>query len=411
MTTRGLLLLLVAVGAGTAFGVLALHDPGYVLISYGNATFETSVWFAVVALLLLTTATWLLLTMLRRALRGRSRLSAWSRDRRLRNAHARTVRGVMQLAEGDFAAARIALEEAAQDVEAPVVNLLCAAVAAHAAGDAPERERLLASAETAMPDAGTAVALARARLQGNDGQWRSVQLTLGPLLADHPRHPGVLRLALECSRRLGDWEAVLDLVARLKKLRAIDGNVLEDATRVAWHDRLVASRGSASAADHARRTWKGVPKDLKNDPLLVRVYAETLLAGGDADSAETALRGAIATGFDVNLVELYGRVRSGRPNRQLDAAAGWLVAHPEDPTLLLTLGRLAMASDEPDRARTYLESCIGVSPSQAARGELASLYLAAGDVAQGRRLLEQALETDRAATETPVRQALPISTQ
>ena len=396
MTTRGLLLLLVAVGAGTAFGVLALHDPGYVFISYGNATLETSVWFAVAALVLLTAAASVLLALLRRALRGRSRLSAWSRDRRLRNAHARTVRGVTQLAEGDFAAARSALEEAARDVETPVVNLLCAAVAAHAAGDAPERERLLASAETAMPNAGIAVALARARLQGNDGEWRAAQKTLGQLLTDHPRHPGVLRLALECSRRLEDWETVLELVGRLKKLRAIDGNALEDATHAAWHGRLVASRDSATAADHARRTWKAVPKDLKSDPLLVRAYAETLFASADADSAETTLRTAIATDFDADLVELYGRVRSGRPNRQLDAAAGWLETHPEDPTLLLALGRLAMASDEPDRARTYLESCIGVSASQAARAELASLYLAAGDVAQGRRLLEQSLEADRA---------------
>ena len=52
MTARGLLLLLAALAAGAALGLLALRDPGYVLISYGNRTFETSVWFALAGLAL-----------------------------------------------------------------------------------------------------------------------------------------------------------------------------------------------------------------------------------------------------------------------------------------------------------------------------------------------------------------------
>lgn len=397
MTARGLLLLLVAVAAGAAFGLLALRDPGYVLVSYGNHTLETSVWFAVVALGLLAAAAALVATVLRRSLRSRSRLSAWSRERRLRTAHAETVRGFTQLAEGDFATARTTLEEAADRVETPFVNLLSSALAAHAAGDAAECERLLESAGEAAPGAATAVALTRARLRGAVGEWRACRTTLEPLLAEHPRHPGVLRLALECAEQLSDWETALDLVSRSKKARTGDAAALERTARIAWRGRLTASRGSATAADHARRTWKTVPRELQSDPLLVCAYAETLLSGGDVDSAETVLRSTISGAFDPGLVELYGRLRSGRPGRQLDAASAWLEARPDDPTLLLALGRLAIASEAPDRARTYLESCIALSPSAAARGELASLYLATGDVAQGRRLLEQALEDDRSS--------------
>lgn len=401
MTVRGLLLLVAAVSIGTAFGLLALRDPGYVFISYGNRTLETSVWFGLLALLVLVAAAALVLTILRRSLRSRARLTAWSEDRRARNAHARTLRGWIQLAEGDFAAAATALEDAAGDVDTPFVNLLSAALAAHADGDAAACERLLAYAEEAAPGAGTAVALTRARLRGAAGQWRECRQILEPLLADHPRHAGALRIALECAQGLEDWEAVPDLASRLKKAGAKDAEALDAASRAAWRGRLEASRGSATAADHARRTWKGVPKDLKRDPLLVRAYAEVLVAGGDADSAEAALRAAIEADFDPALVELYGRVRSGRPKRQLDAATDWLDTHPDDPDLLLALGRLALAGEEPDRARTYLESCVMASPSAVARTELASLYLAAGDVAQGRRLIRQALEGERAPAENP----------
>ena len=395
MTGRGLLLLLVAIAAGAAFGLLALRDPGYVLISYGNRTFETSVWFALAILILVIAVVGTAWTILRRTLRSRSRLSAWSRERRTRNAHAKAVQGTIQLAEGDFAAARTTLMAAANDVETPFVSLLSAALAAHRAGDAEQAEALLARAEEATPRAGTAVGLTRARLAGEAGQWRQCRQTLDRLVSDHPRHPGVLRLSLECAERLDDWEGAIDAATALGKLKGEDADALDAAVRRAWRGRLAASRGSETVAAHARQTWKAVPKALRTDAILVREYAEALLSGGDADTAEAALRAAIAADFDPALVDLYGRVRSGRPHRQLDAATGWLESRPDDPGLLLTLGRLAIASEEPDRARRYLESSVTLSPTAAAREELASLYLAAGEVAQGRRLIEQALDDDR----------------
>lgn len=395
MTARGLLLLLAAVTAGAAFGLLALRDPGYVLISYGNRTFETSVWFALAALALLAAVVGTAWTILRRTLGSRARLSAWSRERRIRNAHAQTVRGTIQLAEGDFAAARTTLVAAAEQVETPFTSLLSAALAAHHAGDREESERLLARAEEAAPGARTAVGLTRARLAGEAGQWRQCGQTLERLASEHPRHPGVLRQSLECAEQLGDWEGVLAAASTLGKIRGEDADALDAAVRRAWRGRLAASRGSATTAAHARQTWKAMPKALRTDTTIVREYAETLLSGGDTDTAEAALRAAITADFDPMLVDVYGRLRSGRPHRQLDAATGWLESHPEDPGLLLALGRLAIASDEPDRARRYLESSVTLSPTASAREELASLYLASGEVAQGRRLIEQALEDDR----------------
>ena len=139
MTVRSLLLLLAAVVGGTLFGLLALKDPGYVLISYGNRTFETSVWFALFCVLILMGAVALAWALLRHALRSRSQVSAWARERRLHNANTQTVQGAIQLAEGQFAAAGTALEGAAEEVETPVLNYLAAAVAAYSLGDAPAR--------------------------------------------------------------------------------------------------------------------------------------------------------------------------------------------------------------------------------------------------------------------------------
>ena len=402
MTVRSLLLLLGAVIGGTLFGLLALKDPGYVLISYGNRTFETSVWFALFCVLILMGAVALAWALLRRALRSRSQVSAWARERRRRNAHTQTRQGAIQLAEGQFAAAGTALEGAAEEVETPVLNYLAAAVAAYSLGDAEDGDRLLERAETAAPRARTAVGLTRARLQGETGEWQRCRDTLDLLLSANPRHPQVLRQSLECAERLEDWAAVVDLVARAKKAKGADTEALERALRNAWRGRLTASRGSDTAAEHARQTWKSVPKDLKGDPSLVHAYAVTLMAAGDADTAESVLRSAIGADFDTDLIEVYGRVRARRPDRQFDAAKGWLAAHPDDATLLLALGRLAAANEDSQSARGYLESSIEQSPSAAARTELGRVYLAEGDIARGRQLLDTAF-LDSMPSATPSR--------
>ena len=48
----GLLLAVVAVVLGGLIGTLVVRDPGYVLLSYGDMAFETSLWFALVLLAL-----------------------------------------------------------------------------------------------------------------------------------------------------------------------------------------------------------------------------------------------------------------------------------------------------------------------------------------------------------------------
>ncbi len=51
MRSGALILVIAALVLGALFGSLMVKDAGYVLISYDDATFETSVWFALFGLL------------------------------------------------------------------------------------------------------------------------------------------------------------------------------------------------------------------------------------------------------------------------------------------------------------------------------------------------------------------------
>lgn len=57
-------LILLALVAGVFLAIQLARDPGYILIAYGNYTFETSLFALLVALLLMLTVVKLLLSLL-----------------------------------------------------------------------------------------------------------------------------------------------------------------------------------------------------------------------------------------------------------------------------------------------------------------------------------------------------------
>jgi len=74
-----LLVLLAALALGGLVGALVNRDPGYVLVAYQDMALETSLWFAVVLLLLAFLVAWLLGLLLRRFGGGGGVMSAWAR--------------------------------------------------------------------------------------------------------------------------------------------------------------------------------------------------------------------------------------------------------------------------------------------------------------------------------------------
>ena len=128
--------------------------------------------------------------------------------------------------------------------------------------------------------------------------------------------------------------------------------------------------------------WQNVPSALRADPAIVAGYAAQLLRLGAEEEAEEVLRHALKQGFDATLVQLYGQVRGRDPGKQLQAAEGWLKEHPNDPGLLLTLGRLCLINKLWGKAREYLEASLSFQRSAETCAELGRLLAQLGEVEQ-----------------------------
>ncbi|MGE0621789.1 MAG: heme biosynthesis HemY N-terminal domain-containing protein [Pseudomonadales bacterium] len=382
----GVLLVIVAVVLGGLVGTLVVRDPGYVLVSYGDMAVETSLWFALIALAVLYLSVRLVLWILSRSGEGTGRFGSWLKTRKVRQARQQTVQGLLLMAEGQWADARKILVASAREVGTPLINYLSAARAAHELGDAAGRDELLRRAHESTPGSRFAVGLTQAELQMDGGQWEQSLATLLQLKSNAPRHPQVLSMLCQTYRQLADWQALIELLPEVKKRRIFDDAAFEALQREAWTGRLKQAGADAAGV------WADLPKELKRQGDLVAVYASALISGGAAEAAEGAVRGALQQGWNDDLVTLYGQIVGPDPNRQMLTAESWLKERPNDPQLLLALGRISLMNGEWAKAREYFETSLRLQRSAQVYGELGRLCVALGDSDRGGEYLVQATE-------------------
>jgi HemY protein len=382
-----MLVLVVALVLGGLVGVLVARDPGYVLIAYQDVAVETSLWFSLLVLVAAYVLIRLASLLFLRVGRGRGSLKGWTQRRRSRAARDQTVRGLLLMAEGRWAEARKLLEGAAARVQAPLINYLNAARAAHEMGDTRGRDGLLRAAHESTPGARFAVGLTQAELQRAEGQWELCLATLLQLRRQSPRHPQVLRMLVSCYQQLQDWQAILELAGELKKQRVMSDAALLALQLEAWQGRLRAGR------EDPQTLWKAVPGALRREPTLVADFARALAAADHDSDAEAMLRTALDHTWTAELVRLYGTLLNADPARQLVVAEAWLQQRPNDSDLLLCLGRISLMNRLWAKAREYLEASLRLKRTAEAQSELGRLCAALGDTERGGELLTQALDS------------------
>jgi HemY protein len=94
----------------------------------------------------------------------------------------------------------------------------------------------------------------------------------------------------------------------------------------------------------------------------------------DCRSAYRAIETALDRSWDSDLVLLYGECGDDDTRERIQRAEQWLLAHPEDPDLLLTLGRLCLRAELWGKAESYLEASLSSQPTRAAHIALAELF-------------------------------------
>jgi HemY protein len=352
-----------------------LADPGYVVINFRGYLVEMSVPVLVGLIVLILIAAWLILNLFR----APRKLGEAAGRYRTGRAGQILTRGVIEVAEGNFAKGERLLARAADASDAPLLNYLQAARAAHLLGQDERRDRWLREAYENLPEAANAVLLTQAELQLDQKQYESALATLRQIEENAPNHSHALVLLGRLYYRLEDWSHLSEILPKLKKYGRLDG-----ATLTQWSLRVYQEHlESADNGDAVTAAWKNVPKDQKKDIGLLETYYSSLIRTGLHDKAEKDLAADLRREWRPELVRLFGIVDSGDAPRQLKKAENWLKNHSDDADLLLAAARLCLRNELWGKARSYLETVITIRPTPEAYQEYGLLLnqLGEGDAA------------------------------
>lgn len=360
-----------------SLAMVAMEDPGYVLISRAPWTVEMPLSLFVLLTLVGVGVLYLTVYWALRLIRMPGDVARWRQLRHQRRAQESLHQGLIELAEGDWLQAEKRLLADLRFNHKPLVNYLGAALAAQAEGDFAKRNEYLANARRSagQGEHRLAVGLMQARLQLAAHEHDAAFATLNELRAEHLENPQLLRLLAEAQHATGDWAGLVELLPELKRQKAVAPSTLERLETDTHRELLSLSPPGEAALQQA---WRLVPPERSGDPALVEPYARHLIGQRQMDSAADILRTTIERGWSERLVRLYGLAHSSDLQVQLAHAERWLAGHSDSPGLQLCLARLLFAANQRGRALEHAQRAFELQPSPETQRELALILAAEG---------------------------------
>jgi len=341
---KTLFLSLLILGVAIWFGVMLHNDSGYVLISYSQWTAEMPLWFFIVSLLLIIVSFRMIMRIISGLIHAPCRLSKFAQRKRMRKARTKMREGFIALAEGRWKDAEKLLTKSISILPNSLLSYLGAAIAAQQQGALERRDNYLRLAHGST--------------------------TLQLLRQLSPQHDYVLTLLKDVYTSLGEWPALLELVNNMKSRKLISVQEAEKLQVLA--NSMLLKNASSQSFSALETTWNKIDKHLKNNNELITAYINLLLAHDHNNVAEEVLRDYLKKHWDDKLVRIYGLLASKEYVKQLAAAETWLKAHPSNPILLLTLGRLSLRNQLWGKAKQYLQKSAELNPNVETYLELAA---------------------------------------
>jgi HemY protein len=357
---------------GLAVGlVLAIQsNVGYVLLVYPPYRIDFSLNFLIILVIAAFATVYALVRLAVHTLRLPAYVRAFKEARRKEKGRRATEDALLAFAEGRFARAERFAQHALMLNDAPAINALLAARAAHEQRAFHRRDDYLARAEKLAPHQAIARLMTQADLLLESREPQAAIPVVQMLKSLAGKHVGALRLELKAQQLAKNWDQVLLLVPQLEKREGIEA-VQAEQLRINAH--IENLKRKAHDAAELQFYWSKLSTLEKANNKVALTAARFFLALGGAKEARAIIEDSLAKHWDSELIELYGQCMDKDIVKQIERAENWLKDHPRDPYLLLALGRLCTRQELWGKAQSYVEASLSVESTRAAHLALAQL--------------------------------------
>jgi HemY protein len=382
---RALFWVLLLAALAVAVTLAARYNAGYVLLVVHPYRVELSLSFLVALLLVGFAAFYVLLRVVTHTVRLPDQVRQFRERRRLARASESLLAALRAYLEGRYAKAEKAAAESIALKEHSGLAALVAARAAHELRAYERRDAYLARAAYYRDEDRTMRIVAKADLLLNARQHQEALAALDEL---PQKHTAALRLELRAQQQARNWDRYIELVNQLERLAALDEGQAWELRRGAIGENIARK---ARDADDLRAYWQRLGSRERQDPKVAACAAQAFAQLGQSDAALPIIEQSLERNWDADLVRLYGVCMAPDTMRQVERAEAWLRAHPDDPALLLALGRLCARAQLWGKAKSYLEASLSLEDSFQCRIELARLLERLGEADAARRHYEASL--------------------
>jgi HemY protein len=391
-------LIWIIVLAAVAVGVVlaARFNEGYLLLVSSHYRIEMSLNLAVAIAVAVVVGGYFVVRAVAVTLGMPARVREFQRRRADKKAKTAFGNALRSYFEGRFGKAERFAASALALTESPGLVALLAAWSAHGKRDFALRDEYLNKVAESGESETVARLMAQVEMYLDERRYHDALNVIRQL---PEKHSEALKLELRAQELAHDWEAVLKLLPQLDKRKVFDPSLVEQIRRHAYIENV---KSKAIDLDTLRAYWSRVPTEHKRDARIAATAAQCFLSFSSCDDVHKVVEDALAHQWDSDLVGYYAECLGSNVKRQLERAELWLAEHPQDPILLLVLGKLCAREELWGKGQSYLEASLSIESKHSTHLELARLFERTGRseeaTAQYRKALEQTLPQLKQAT-------------
>lgn len=340
---RGFLVYLIFALALAVLVYLGVGADAYVLIRVGETALQMTIWIAIVLAALALLFIHLIWAVIRGTVLGGWR-RAWLRNRMDRL----IASAVKSYTDQDWNKAYKQLVKLANSHDNPQPYVMMAAEAAVASGDIDLGRETYRQAEQQFPGNRFQVRLKLAYLELGIGNHAEADELCKALVTEKKRDPDARLLQILIAEDNGDWEQMHELLHSARNHKVLTARLPTIERRY-----LRACLAEKPAVPQLIRLSELASNSISLPTELSINLAQQLAMKGSSDRSEQFLQKRIANEWDASLVKAYADIDGRSIKSQIKTAESWLKDHAEDRTLLESLVKLSIRSDDQQRVEQY----------------------------------------------------------